>query len=54
MRQEQDFPTSEFLGEERKEEKSAKNGGVFYEEHRGGRGEDYCQAENIAWTVSSV
>ena len=32
MRQEQDFPMGQFLGEERKQEKAAEDRGVFYEE----------------------
>ena len=40
MRQEQDFATADFLGEEGKQEDAAENGGVFYEEDGGRCGEE--------------
>ena len=40
MRQEQDFPVGQFLGEEGKQEKAAEDCGVFYEEDGGRRGEE--------------
>ena len=48
MRQEQDFPTTDFLGEERQNEKGAEYRGVFYEEDGSRRGEENGKAEEIA------
>ena len=48
MRQEQDFPTADFLGEERQNKKGAEYHGVFYEEYGSRRGEENGKAENIA------
>ena len=40
MRQKQDFPVGQFLSEEGKDEKAAKDGGIFNEEDGGRHDEE--------------
>lgn len=48
MRQQQDFSSADFLGEERKHKNTAEDCGVFYEEDGGRHGEEQGKTENIA------